>query len=65
MDLKDPNKVNCQNVCTQKNMLILVMANIGIKTSWCIREAVKYYFADFVHKGGGGTPQIRNSFFAR
>ena len=21
-----------------------------------LREAVKYYFADFVHKGGGGYP---------
>ena len=30
-----------------------------------IRGEVKYYFADFVRKGGGGvTPQIRNSFFA-
>ena len=49
-----------------------------------LRGAVKYYFADFVRKGGGvppksvapfllkkirkggegGTPQIRNSFFA-
>ena len=28
------------------------------------REAVKFYFADFVHKGGGGTPQIRNPLFA-
>ena len=29
------------------------------------REGVKYYFADFVRKGGGGgTPQIRNSLFA-
>ena len=30
----------------------------------CIRGNFKYYFADFVRKGGGGTPQIRNSFFA-
>ena len=30
-----------------------------------LREPVKYYFADFVRKGGGGTPQIRNFFFAR
>ena len=30
-----------------------------------IREAFKYYFADFVRKGGGGgTPQIRNPLFA-
>ena len=30
-----------------------------------IREGVKYYFADFVRKGGGGgTPQIRNPLFA-
>ena len=29
-----------------------------------LREAVKYYFADFVRKGGGGTPQIRNPLFA-
>ena len=30
-----------------------------------IRGAVKYYFADFVRKGGGGgTPQIRNPHFA-
>ena len=31
-----------------------------------LREPFKYYFADFVRKGGGGgcTPQIRNSFFA-
>ena len=30
-----------------------------------LREDVKYYFADFVRKGGeGGPPQIRNSFFA-
>ena len=28
-----------------------------------IREAVKYYLADFIH-GGGGTPQIRNPIFA-
>ena len=29
-----------------------------------LREGVKYYFADFVRKGGeGGTPQIRNLFF--
>ena len=30
-----------------------------------LRGEVKYYFADFVRKGGGGTPQIRNSFFAK
>ena len=30
-----------------------------------LREGVKYYFADFVRKGGGGgTPQIRNPLFA-
>ena len=29
-----------------------------------VREASKYYFADFVRKGGGGTPQIRKSLFA-
>ena len=30
-----------------------------------VREAVKYYFADFVRKGGGGsTPHIRNPLFA-
>ena len=30
----------------------------------CLREDFKYYFADFVRKGGeGGTPQIRNLFF--
>ena len=30
-----------------------------------LREPVKYYFADFVRKGGGGgTPQIRNPLFA-
>ena len=29
-----------------------------------VRERVKYYFADFVRKGGGGTPQIRNPLFA-
>ena len=28
-----------------------------------LREDIKYYFADFVRKGGG-TPQIRNSLFA-
>ena len=28
------------------------------------REDIKYYFADFVRKGGGGSPQIRNHFFA-
>ena len=29
------------------------------------REDIKYYFADFVRKGGGGgTPQIRNPLFA-
>ena len=27
-----------------------------------LREGVKYYFADFVRKGGGGTPQICNLF---
>ena len=26
------------------------------------REDVKYYFVDFVRKGGGSTPQIRNLF---
>ena len=30
-----------------------------------VREGVQYYFADFVRKGGGGTPQIRNWFFAK
>ena len=35
-------------------------------TNGAIREPFKYYFADFVRKGGGGgTPQIRNSFFAQ
>ena len=29
-----------------------------------LREDFKYYFADFVRKGGGGTPQIRKSLFA-
>ena len=30
-----------------------------------LREDVEYYFAEFVRKGGeGGTPQIRNLFFA-
>ena len=29
-----------------------------------VREGVQYYFADFVRKGGGGTPQIRNPLFA-
>ena len=31
-----------------------------------LKEPVKYYFAGIVRKGGcgGGTPQIRNSFFA-
>ena len=30
-----------------------------------ISEDIKYYFADFVRKGGGrGTPQIHNSLFA-
>ena len=29
-----------------------------------VREDVKYYFADFVRKGGeGGTPHICNLFF--
>ena len=28
-----------------------------------LRGGVKYYFADFVRKGGGDTPQIRNLFF--
>ena len=28
-------------------------------------EDIKYYLADFVRKGGGGTPQIRKSFFRR
>ena len=30
----------------------------------CLREDFKYYFADFVRKGGGGTPKIRNPLFA-
>ena len=30
-----------------------------------LREDFKYYFADFVRKGGGGTPQIRNPLFAK
>ena len=29
-----------------------------------VREDFKYYFANFVRKGGGGTPQIRNPLFA-
>ena len=29
-----------------------------------VREAVKYYFADFVRKRGGGTLQICNPLFA-
>ena len=29
------------------------------------REPYKYYFADFVRKGGGGTPQIRNPLFPK
>ena len=29
-----------------------------------LRDAVKYYFVDFVRKGGRGTPQICSSFFA-
>ena len=29
-----------------------------------VREDFKYYFADFVRKGGGGTPQIPNPLFA-
>ena len=38
------------------------------KLQWhfAIREPFKYYFADFVRKGGGGgTPQIRNPLFAK
>ena len=35
------------------------------KSDHGLRENFKYYFADFVRKGGGrGTPQIRNSLFA-
>ena len=30
------------------------------KDSVNFREGVKSYFGDFVRKGGGGTPQIRN-----
>ena len=30
-----------------------------------LREDIKYYFADFVCKGEGGYPQIRNSFLAK
>ena len=29
-----------------------------------LREAFKYYFADFVRIGSGGTPQTRNPLFA-
>ena len=29
-----------------------------------LREPFKYYFADFVRKEGGSTPQIRNPLFA-
>ena len=38
----------------------------GVKHSeMSLRGAIKYYFADFVRKGGGGvTPQIRNPLFA-
>ena len=36
-----------------------------MKINDAIRERVKYYFADFVRKGGGGgTPQIRNPPFS-
>ena len=36
-----------------------------VKLTLFFREDIKYYFADFVRKGGeGGTPQIRNSLFA-
>ena len=29
-----------------------------------LREPFKFFFADFVRKGGGGTPQIHNPLFA-
>ena len=36
-----------------------------MEITWGLREDFKYYFADFVRKGGrGGTPQIRNPLFA-
>ena len=36
------------------------------RTLLALREPFKYYFADFVRKGGGGgTPQIRNPLFAK
>ena len=40
-------------------MIIVIVIIISI-----LREDFKYYFADFVRKGGGGTPQIRNPIFA-
>ena len=30
-----------------------------------LRGDFKYYFADFVRRGGGGTPQIRYPIFAK
>ena len=49
------------------NLSISILISIWpvLEISISIRENFKYYFADFVRKGGGGgTPQIRNSLFA-
>ena len=53
-------------ICFVTNILpLLCLKEIEINSTTSLREAVKYYFADFVRKGGGGsTPQIRNPLFA-
>ena len=40
--------------------------SVEVSISIAVREDFKYYFADFVRKGGeGGTLQIRNPLFAK
>ena len=45
---------------THSNLALLARSG---KMKIMIRGDFKYFFADFVRKGGGGTPQIRNPSF--
>ena len=38
------------------NLYKILHPQVGTKTTIKFREGVKYYFADFVRKGGGGYP---------
>ena len=42
--------------CWQSSIIILKQDKTNILKSIILREDVKYYFADFVRKGGGEVP---------